>query len=126
MRLLFKQRLFSWFDSYDIYNEAEERVLTWMPKFELYTANGLWGTLCREFFLFHPRYRLDGNSWRMKGDFFEWDYTVEDGLGQPVATVSRELFRLTDTYVLEVGRPENALGVLMLALAIDAEKCSRT
>lgn len=100
MRLLFKQRLFSWFDSYDIYNEAEEwvftvkgelswghclriydaagnevglvkeRVLAWMPKFELYTANGLWGTLCREFSLFHPRYRLDGNSWRMQGGFF--------------------------------------------------------
>ena len=66
MRLLFKQRFFSWFDSYDIYNEAgetvytvegnlswghclhildaagnhigtvKERVLTFLPKFELY------------------------------------------------------------------------------------------
>ena len=26
MKLLFKQRLFSWFDSYDIYNEAGETV----------------------------------------------------------------------------------------------------
>ena len=28
MRLLFKQRFFSWFDSYDIYNEAGETVYT--------------------------------------------------------------------------------------------------
>lgn len=26
MQLLFKQRMFSWFDSYDIYNEAGEVV----------------------------------------------------------------------------------------------------
>ncbi len=28
MKLLFKQRLFSWFDSYDIYDEAGETVFT--------------------------------------------------------------------------------------------------
>ena len=26
MKLLFKQRMFSWFDSYDIYNEAGDAV----------------------------------------------------------------------------------------------------
>ena len=28
MKLLFKQRFFSWFDSYDIYNEAGDVVYT--------------------------------------------------------------------------------------------------
>ena len=28
MKLLFKQRFFSWFDSYDIYNEAGETLYT--------------------------------------------------------------------------------------------------
>ena len=28
MKLLFKQRFFSWFDSYDIYNEAGDTVHT--------------------------------------------------------------------------------------------------
>lgn len=28
MKLLFKQRIFSWLDSYDIYNEAGETVYT--------------------------------------------------------------------------------------------------
>ena len=26
MKLLFKQRLFSWFDSYDIYDDTEEKI----------------------------------------------------------------------------------------------------
>ena len=68
MKMLFKQRMFSWFDSYDIYDEygntvfvvkgqlswghclrifdaagcpvgcVKEKIFTWMPKFELYTG----------------------------------------------------------------------------------------
>ena len=68
MKMLFKQRMFSWFDSYDIYDEygntlfvvkgqlswghclrifdaagcpvgcVKEKIFTWMPQFELYTG----------------------------------------------------------------------------------------
>ena len=38
MKLLFKQRFFSWFDSYDIYNEAGETV---------YTVEGNSGDACK-------------------------------------------------------------------------------
>ena len=34
MRLLFKQRFFSWFDSYDIYNEAGDEVI--ITAYDLY------------------------------------------------------------------------------------------
>ena len=73
MRLLFKQRFFSWFDSYDIYDEdgntvftvegklawghclhilnamgdhigtVQQRVLTFLPKFELYIGKLYYG-----------------------------------------------------------------------------------
>ena len=39
MKLLFKQRFFSWFDSYDIYNEAGETV---------YTVEGNSGDACKQ------------------------------------------------------------------------------
>ena len=45
--------------------------------------------------------------------------------GALVARISKEVFRWTDTYVIEVANPLDALCVLMLVLAIDAEKCSR-
>ena len=43
----------------------------------------------------------------------------------PIAIISKEIFNLTDTYVIDVKDPENSLDALMFVLAIDAEKCSR-
>ena len=155
MKLLFKQRLFSWFDSYDIYDElgttvytvrgqlawghclkiydvagrevgtVKERVFTFLPKFELYVGEQYAGCVSKEFTLFKPKFHVDFNGWRVEGNFFEWDYDVLDQDGRIVATVSKELLRLTDTYVIDVGDPADALCALMLVLAIDAEKCSR-
>lgn len=155
MRLLFKQRIFSWFDSYDIYDEngdtvftvkgelslghrlniydaascylatVKERVLTFLPKFELYLGNQYAGEIKKEFTFFRPKFSIDFNGWDVEGDFWEWDYQIQDAGGRVVATVSKELFHLSDTYVIDVGRAEDGLFVLMLVLAIDAEKCSR-
>lgn len=155
MKLLFKQRLFSWFDSYDIYNEAgqtmyvvkgqlswghclkiydcydnyvgmvKQRVLTFLPKFEIYMGENYVGCISKEFTFFNPRYNIDYNGWNVEGDFFEWDYTVMGSNNYPVAKVSKELMNWTDTYSIEVYNEQDALSALMLVLAIDAEKCSR-
>lgn len=42
-----------------------------------------------------------------------------------VAIIRKEIFNFTDTYVINVKDPENALDALMFVLAIDAEKCTR-
>ena len=55
----------------------------------------------------------------------EWDYTILDRNSYSIARVSKELFHMTDTYVIDVQDPGNALNALMFVLAIDAEKCSR-
>lgn len=155
MKLLFKQRFFSWLDSYDIYNEAgqtvytvqgqlawghclkifdargnevgtvKERILTFLPKFEMYLGERYVGCISREFTFFHPRYNIDCNGWQVEGDFFEWDYQICNVAGNPIATVTKELFNWTDTYSIDVADPKDALCALMLVLAIDAEKCSR-
>ena len=84
MKLLFKQRLFSWFDSYDIYDEAGntvyvvkgqlswghklviydaygnevgmvvQKVLTFLPKFEIYKNGSYIGCLSKEFSFLTP------------------------------------------------------------------------
>lgn len=155
MKLLFKQRFFSWFDSYDIYDEAgqtvymvkgqlswghclniydaqeniigtvNEKVLTWLPKFEMYLKGQYIGCIRKEFSLFFPRFTVDCNGWQVEGDWFEWNYRIVSSSGQVVASVTKELFNWTDTYVIDVADPQDALSVLMLVLAIDAEKCSR-
>ena len=155
MKMLFKQRFFSWFDSYDIYDasgrtlytvrgqlswghclkiydaagrevgEVKERILTWLPKFEIYRGSQYVGCISREFTFFRPRYSIDCNGWQVEGDFLEWDYSILDRSGRRVATVSKELFNWTDTYLIDVADDADALCALMLVLAIDAEKCSR-
>ena len=155
MKLLFKQRFFSWFDDYDIYDEAgrtvytvkgklawghklviydasgrevgmvQERVISLLPKFEIYVENRYLGCISKEFTFFVPKFHIDYNGWRVEGDFLEWDYQIMNGMNQCVAEVSKQLFNWADTYVIDVRNPENALCALMLVLAIDAEKCSR-
>lgn len=155
MQLLFKQRMFSWFDSYDIYNEAgevvyvvkgqlawghclkifhawggeigmvKERVLTFLPSFELYVGDDYLGCIRKEFALFKPVYTIECNGWQVEGNFLEWDYEITGPDGEPKAAVSKQLLNWTDTYVIDVADPADALCALMLVLAIDAEKCSR-
>lgn len=155
MRLIFKQRLFSWFDSYDIYDENEntlfvvkgklawghllkiynaqgdevgtvrEKVLSWCPKFEMYLGDEYVGCITKELSFFKPKFNIDCNGWNVQGNWLEFDYEVLDSYGRTVATVSKQLFRWTDTYVIDVHNPQDAICALMFVLAIDAEKCSR-
>ena len=64
-------------------------------------------------------------GWQVEGSFMEWDYRITDGRGREIAAISKEIFHLTDTYVIDVHDSADALGALMVVLAIDAEKCSR-
>lgn len=155
MKLLFKQRLFSWFDSYDIYNEnnqtlftvkgqfswghclqiynqnnehvgtIKEEVLTFLPKFNMYLGDEYIGRIYKEFSLFKPVFHLDCQDWQVQGNWLEWDYQIINSQGIEIATISKEIFHWTDTYVIDVFEAQNTLYVLMIVLAIDAEKCSR-
>ena len=95
-----------------------------MPTFELYIGGNYTGRLKRKFEFFKPVYYFDFNGWRVDGNFFEWDYTISNGIAK-VATVSKQLFNFTDTYVIDVVNPQDALLALMFTLSVDAEKCSR-
>ena len=91
MKLLFKQRAFTWFDSYDIFDEAgdtvytvqgrlawghrleisdaagnylgqvRQEVLTFRPRFSLFIGENCVGQLRKEFALFKPVFTLDCN-----------------------------------------------------------------
>ena len=155
MKLLFKQRAFSWFDSYDVYNEAGDTVFTvkgqlswgkclkifdanenevatvqqklfsWFPTYEVYLGDNYAGCVRKEFSFFTPRFTIDYMGWDVEGDYFEWDYSIYDPSGNCKAVISKELFRWTDTYSIDVRDPDDALAALALVIAIDAEKEQR-
>ena len=96
-----------------------------LPKFEIYEEEKYVGCISKEFSFFKPRYNIDYNGWHVEGNFMEWDYDILNVSRRQVAQVSKQLFNWTDTYVIDVNHPQDALSTLMLVLAIDAEKCSR-
>ena len=155
MKMLLKERFFSWLDSYDIYDEdgetlftvegkmsfghclmvmdkngehvgtLKEKVFHFLPQFEIYEKDAMIGTVQKEFSFLTPKFHVDFNGWNVEGNFLEWDYSIKDAYGKTVASIGKEIVRWTDTYVIDVVEEKDALYALMLALAIDAEKCSR-
>lgn len=154
MRLLFKQRILSWIDSYDIFAEdgrvvytvrsklawghclkifdgqdrevgtVKERVVSLLPRFEMYLGERYLGCIRREFSFFRPRYSIDCNGWQVEGNFLAWDYVIRDARGGHIASITKEMMHFSDVYAINVDNPAHALCALMLVLAIDAEKCS--
>lgn len=154
MKLLFKQRLFSWLDSYDVFDEdgrtvykvqgklawghcleiydpegthlgtVRQEILTFMPRFRIYVGENMVGEVWKKLTFLRPSFEMDVKGWIISGDIMSWDYTIQDRQGGYVAGLSKQLFHLTDTYVLDIENPEDGLYVLMAALAIDAAKCS--
>lgn len=156
MQLLIKQRIFSWGDSYDVYDEngeaqyfvkgkvfslghqihvfdkktgqevgaIKQRLLTWLPKFDIMINGNIVGTISREFTFLKPKYHVDFRGWEVDGDFLGWDYSARCG-DYEVLSVSKELFNWSDTYVMNYCNPADEIPGLMLVLAIDAVNCSK-
>lgn len=154
MKLLFKQRFLSWLGSYDIYDEngrtlytvkgkvglghrfnvydaegeqvgeIKQVVFRVMPKFEIYVNGQLMGSVTKKFRLLEQKFEVDFNGWHVDGNFMGWDYRIYDSTSNQIAEVSKQLFNFTDTYIIDVLNPQNALCALMLVVAIDAEKSS--
>ena len=108
MQLLIKQKVFSFTDTYDVYDSAgnpryyvkaefftighrihvydmngnelgviKQKVLTFMPSFEIEISGKYYGRVVKCFTMFKPKYDVDYNGWRIEGNFMGWDY---DGL----------------------------------------------
>lgn len=153
MKLLIKQRIFSWSDTYDIYDEQgnvryfvkaeifalghqihvydanrnelaviHQRLLTFLPAFEIEIDGRIVGTIQKKFTLFRPQYEIDYNDWRVEGDFLGWDYDVYSGCSS-VIHISKELLHWGDTYIIEFANPEDELQGILLVIAIDAANC---
>lgn len=155
MKLLFKQRFLSWFDSYDIFDEngntayivkgkpswghkfkiydkdgnelatIKQKIWTFSPKFEMYLGETKIGVVKKEITFFRPKFNVDYNGWKIEGNWIEWDYTILNSEGASVATIKKEIWNWTDTYSIDVNNEEDALISLMVVISIDAEKCSR-
>ena len=155
MQLRIRQKVFSWTDSFEVYDASgapryevraeffslghrlhvyekstgrevgmiRERLFTLLPTFEIEKDGYICGTIRKKFTFFAQNYEVDYRDWQVEGDFMGWDYRVLQN-GTAVMTISKELFRWSDTYVLNIHNPADEVAGLLLVLAIDAANCS--
>lgn len=154
MQLLIKQRVFSWSDTYDVYDEAgnvkyfikgeflsvghrlhvcdamgneigliKEKILAFMPEFEIEIGGAVCGRIQKKFSFFKPRYDVDFMGWRAEGDFLGWDYDVYSGCSS-IMHISQQPLRWGDTYIIDFENPADEIAGLLLVIAIDAANCS--
>ena len=155
MKLLIKEKMFSLFDSFKVYNEEgdtvykvngklalkhsfevenakgevvaslKEKLISLLPEYRVTIHGKDMGAVEKKLTLIHPKFTFTGKGWTASGDIFEWDYEIKDKNHKKVATISKKLLHLTDTYMIDTVRDEDALACLMFVLAIDADKCTR-
>lgn len=153
MKLLIKQRVFSWTDSYDVYDEDEDIKYIVEAKFatlghQLYVFNQskkIIGMIHQKILSFRLAFEIEVRGKTLgtiKKKFslltpeYEIDYkgwhVVGMDLGRGyyvfsgsdiVIQITKELFDWGDTYVLDFNDPADELDGLLLVIAIDAANC---
>lgn len=154
MKLLIKQRVFSWGDTYDIYDEygnvkylVKAEVFSFGHQLHVYDAYGNEiGQIHQKLFTFMPKFEIEMGG-RVLGTisrvitFFKPEYEIDfngwyvkgDFLGWEydvfsrdglIVHITKEWLHWGDTYVLDFTKPEDELMGLMLVIAIDAANCS--
>lgn len=155
MKLLIKQRVFSWTDSYDIYDEGgnakyfvKAEMFAFGHQLHVYDSNrNEIGMIKQKLLTFLPAFEIEiGGMTRgriqkqlallrpkYEIDFNGW--RVEGDFlgwnydvyagGRPVIHISKELFHWGDTYVIDFDDPADEVMGMMLVIAIDAANCEQ-
>ncbi len=154
MKLLIKQRVFSWTDTYDIYDEFGEKkylvkaeMFSFTHRIHIYDRmGGEIGTINQRFFSLMPAFDIEiggvsCGSIEKQLSLFSPKYNIDyngwsckgDFMAwnynvysenRAVVHISKEIFSWGDTYVIDIEDPRDEIFALMLAIAIDAANCS--
>lgn len=155
MKLLIKQRVFSWTDTYDVYDE--DGNVKYFVKAEFFSLGHMLhvydtsereiGVVRQRILSLLPIFEIDVKGktigtiekrlslFRPKYDidFNGWraegDFMGWEydvyGHGGVAAHISKELLHWGDTYVIDYPNPEDELTALLLVIAIDAANCTQ-
>ena len=154
MQLIFKQKAISWIEGYEIYDEygnvlytvegktswgkklkisnasgehiatLKRKVLAFTPTFEAFIGEEKIGSIKKEISIFKPAFYVDCNGWEVEGNFLEWNYEIKDKEAV-VATLKKKIMSWSEVYVIDVDDAYDAVMVLMVALAVNAEQNGR-
>ena len=150
MKLIIKQKILSFFASYNVYDENDnvvytikgqpswgnkfiitnaegqelgcinQKIFSLLPCYEIFKEGKQIGKINRKFSMFKPKYECDLGGYTVDGDFFAYKYQVKKD-GKDVASISKKVFAFKDTYVIDTTE-EDAFNALLIVIAIDTDK----
>ena len=121
-------KVFSWGDklSFQDMNGNElafisQKLLTFMPKYELYRSGQLFAEIKKEWSWFKCKFTLDvpgPNDYEITGSFWDMEYEFRRS-GRQVAVVSKNFWSWSDTYGVDIDAGEDDVAVIATVIVID-------
>ncbi len=96
----------------------KQRLLTFLPKFEISVFEKPPVEIVKNFTFFKHEYTIPAWDITIKGDFFAHEYEVLRN-GIEIAHLSKEWFTWGDTYAINIADPRDELMALAAILVVD-------
>jgi len=125
---LVKGKVFSWGDKLSFQDaqgnelaHISQKLLTFLPKYEIYIKGQLFAELKKEFTWLKQKFTLDipgPNDYEIEGSFWQHEFTFRRQ-GRVVAEVQKKYFSWTDSYGVDIFEGEDEVSILCACIVID-------
>ena len=102
--------------------QIQQRLLSLMPRYDIYRGGQLWASMHEQFKLFGERFKIEGANgmvFHVDGDIWNWNFSLSDDYGNLLAQIGRQFSLFRDSYAVEVASNVDAPFVIALAIVID-------
>ncbi|WP_225744937.1 LURP-one-related/scramblase family protein [Marinilactibacillus sp. Marseille-P9653] len=107
---------------YNMYQEEvlyiEQKLLTFLPEYDLYKNGEKVATVKKEFRFFKNDYSILGPDWNVEGSIMAHDYVIEQR-GNVIADINKEWLSWGDTYAIDIRDESQAELLLGVVIVID-------
>src|SRR5207247_11328727 len=100
----------------------KQRILSLLPRYEIYRNGQLWASMHEQFRLFGERFKVEGSNgmvFHVNGDIWRWNFSVTDNYGNLMAQIGRQFSLFRDSYAVDVAPGVDAPFVIALAIVIE-------
>lgn len=122
-------KAFSWGDKLSFQNAdtreeiafIAQKMWSFKPKYEIHRNGTVFAEVVKEFTWFNSKFTLDvpgPNDYEITGSFWKHEYNFSRR-GKTVASVSKKMFAMTDTYGIDIVSGEDDVAILATAVVVD-------